>query len=205
MLVFVQAVPSVVESLGCFERIETYIGKQPVRKRHSKSPPSDEHTSPQRDIIELTSPTVNRQIDSPIASFIGADISWSDNGEIVLKDLTLNIKKGITMVIGPVSSGKSTLIKSILGETFVKHGKAAAQPLGIAYCPQTPWIINETIQFNITGETEIDAQWYDFCVAACGLSDDLRALSKGSMHKAGSDGTSLSGGQKQRVVRWNPL
>lgn len=52
--------------------------------------------------------------------------SWDDNadGEVVLKDINLNIKKGeLTAVVGTVGSGKSSILASILGEMHKLSGK----------------------------------------------------------------------------------
>jgi ABC-type transport system involved in cytochrome bd biosynthesis fused ATPase/permease subunit len=118
----------------------------------------------------------------------------------VFKDLTLEIGKGITMITGPIGSGKSALIKSILGEMAVRKGSVYSPFKNVAYCPQIPWIVDDTIRHNITGGKEFDAAWYDFAVSTCGLNDDFQYLPAGDMHVAGSGGASLSGGQKQRVV-----
>ncbi|GAD97261.1 multidrug resistance-associated protein, putative [Paecilomyces variotii No. 5] len=104
------------------------------------------------------------------------------------------------MIVGPVGSGKSALIKSILGEMAVKKGSIHVPFRDIVYCPQIPWIVDDTIWHNITGGTEFNAAWYNFAVSACGLSDDFQSIPAGDMHVAGSRGASLSGGQKQRVA-----
>lgn len=70
----------------------------------------------------------------------------------------------------------------------------------MAYCSQTPWILNTTIQQNICGLrtcASINEEWYQSVLHACALDQDLLQLTDSV---AGSRGITLSGGQKQRVA-----
>jgi ATP-binding cassette subfamily C (CFTR/MRP) protein 1 len=71
---------------------------------------------------------------------------------------------------------------------------------GIAYCAQTPWLVNKTIQENILGSSLFDSQWYAQVLKAAALVEDLRNYSAGDRTLIGSQGIILSGGQKQRIV-----
>ena len=202
LLTLVQVVPNFFESMGCFERVELYLERQSVGY-NCRSSMSDRNTSAagatQHGDIELMS-TTRTEPDASMISFKEVNISWSGDSRNVFENCNLDIGKGITMIIGAVGSGKSTLIESVLGETVIRSGMISTPLTNFAYCPQAPWILNDTIQRNITGGNEFDEKWYDFCVSACALDHDLRALPAGSKHVAGSGGTSLSGGQKQRIV-----
>lgn len=198
LLEFVQAVPSFIQCVGCFERIESYLEKEPITNT-----PTDEqmtaaygptNANPQTEYADKLS-----MIPADI-SFLDADIAWSSDSEAILRNLTLEIGKGITMIVGPVGSGKSALIKSILGEMTLREGFIHIPFRNIAYCSQIPWIVDDTIRHNITGGTEFNAAWYNFVISTCALNDDFQSLPAGDMHVAGSRGASLSGGQKQRVV-----
>ncbi|PWY72279.1 putative multidrug resistance-associated protein [Aspergillus heteromorphus CBS 117.55] len=199
LVTFIRAVPQLVQCSGSFERIEAYLEKKPaVVDDLTPSSVASTDLSP-REGLELTRFAAVPQA-STLVSFNGVDIAWSPDSDTVLRDLHLDIGRGITMLIGPVGSGKSALIESILGETVIRNGTRRAGLSNVAYCSQKPWIVNNTIQHNITGGTRFDMKWYRFCVSACGLDDDLASLPAGDMHVAGSDGVSLSGGQKQRVA-----
>lgn len=104
------------------------------------------------------------------------------------------------MIVGPVGCGKSTLIEAMLHQRMVKSGSRIASFSRAAYCPQVPWIMNDTIRNNIIGFQEFDQSWYDFVCMACGLQEDLKNFEEGDRHIAGSNGISLSGGQRQRIV-----
>lgn len=199
LLTLCQAMPSLLEGVSCFERIEAYCLKShvPLPDSAGLTPSLDQFAN---HAIELEPPTRGPLPHIPLVSFSNANISWSLDSEIVLRDLNLSVWTGITMIIGPVGSGKSALIESILGETELRSGSMASRLSRVAYCSQSPWIMNKTIRDNIIWESEFDQKWYEFTIAACGLDEDLKKIPGGDACKAGSNGVSLSGGQKQRVV-----
>ncbi len=53
------------------------------------------------------------------------------------------------MVVGPVGSGKSAFLYTLLGEMAVKSGKFKSLKPVTAFAAQTAWIQNATIQDNI--------------------------------------------------------
>jgi ABC-type bacteriocin/lantibiotic exporter with double-glycine peptidase domain len=136
-----------------------------------------------------------------------ASFSWSDDSEPVLRDFNISLRKGIiTAIIGSVGSGKSTFLESIMGETVLQKGSISPFNSTVAYCPQTPWIMNDTIRTNITGPESYDEKWYNFVIWACSLETDLQSIPGGDLSIAGTSGITLSGGQKQRIVReCNPV
>ncbi|OJJ47369.1 hypothetical protein ASPZODRAFT_64884 [Penicilliopsis zonata CBS 506.65] len=187
LLGFVQAAPSFIQCIGCFERIQVYLEKTPIPDSSRNEKLATEYAD--------KPPTI-----PSVVSFKDVDIMWSSDSEAVFQSLTLDIGKGITMITGPVGSGKSALVKSILGEMKVRKGSVDTAFSNVAYCSQTPWVVDDTIRHNITGGTEFDEIWYDFAVSASCLKDDFQSIPAGDMHIAGSSGASLSGGQKQRLA-----
>lgn len=191
LLTFIQALPALYQSLSCFDRIEQYCTKAPLDSPAERSSIEED--------IELSSTPAS----SPhsVLEFHNASFSWSQEASPILYDLNLLIKKSnITAIIGPVGSGKSTLLESAIGETFRKDGSMSPFQSTVAYCPQTPWIINDTIRQNITGAATFDPKWYNFVTWACALENDFENIPGGDMSRAGSSGITLSGGQKQRIV-----
>jgi len=91
-------------------------------------------------------------------------------------------------------------LNAILGECSSSGGFVHMHSDSVAYCHQTPWILNTTIRNNIIGQSNFDLEWYQKVVAACALSEDICRMEKGDQTMAGSGGTTLSGGQKQRLV-----
>lgn len=130
-----------------------------------------------------------------------ADIAAQGGSAAVLKDVSAAIERHeLAMVIGPTGAGKSTFLRAILGEIELLSGSLFVEPGDIAYCDQTAWIWNATIQQNIVGNSQVDTEWYDSVLDTCLLKQDLRRLPHGDQTSAGSNGGNLSGGQKHRVV-----
>lgn len=95
-----------------------------------------------------------------------------------------------------VGSGKSTLLRALLGELDISQGTITA-PAVIAYCDQTPWLWDATIEENIIGAHEYDGAWLQKVLWSCGLDQDIQNTPTGST--IGEGGSSLSGGQRNRV------
>ncbi|OKL58600.1 hypothetical protein UA08_06380 [Talaromyces atroroseus] len=199
LLTFCQALPSIVQTLACFGRIQEYVFDKLTPSPDPELSMTTSAEGVSREAMELQEYDQSTASDLHLVSFNNADISWSPETQVVLNDLNLNIPEGITTLIGPVGSGKSTILESILGQTTLKRGSLNSKMTKVAYCGQTPWIIDGTIQQNITGGTEFENSWYRFVISACGLEADMKAIPKGDMCRTGSKGVSLSSGQKQRV------
>ncbi|KAF6823827.1 ABC multidrug transporter [Colletotrichum musicola] len=136
-----------------------------------------------------------------LVAISGASFGWVPGMPDSLSGITVNIRRScFTFVVGPVGSGKSTLMQAILGEIPLRTGSIHADPSNIAFAGQEPWIQNLTIRQNILGSATYDAEWYGKVVYACGLEQDIGELPNGDATRAGSAGFSLSGGQKQRLA-----
>lgn len=138
----------------------------------------------------------------PIVSIRGGSFGWEE-GKNILAYLNLAISTSqLTLVVGPVASGKSTLCKVLLGEVPESDGEVVLYSQGrrIAYCDQTPFLTNETIRQNILGFSTYNKARYDEVIHATALGPDLITLPQADQTKIGSGGISLSGGQKQRVA-----
>ena len=69
----------------------------------------------------------------------------------------------------------------------------------VAYCGQTPWILNATVRENILFGEPYEEDRYLKVIKACQLEADMHLLESGDMTMIGERGINLSGGQKQRV------
>jgi ABC-type multidrug transport system fused ATPase/permease subunit len=193
LLIFIQTLPSLWESVSCFSRIEQYCTKAPMETSADSPTPGDD--------IELSFRPSPGSSSMSVVEFQNASFSWTPTGSHVLHGINFAVHKGhITAVIGSVGSGKSTLLESSLGETTLRNGSMSPFSTSVAYCPQTPWIMNDTIRQNIVGPAAYDPKWYNFVIWACALESDFENIAGGDLSKAGSSGITLSGGQKQRIV-----
>lgn len=112
-------------------------------------------------------------------------------------DLTVSGDK-IVAVIGPVGSGKSSILNVILKELPVCSGNL--EVVGkISFSSQEPWLFNGSVRQNILFGDQFDESRYMHVVKVCALESDLTILPYGDKTMVGEKGKSLSGGQKARV------
>ncbi|XP_059810011.1 ATP-binding cassette sub-family C member 9-like [Hypanus sabinus] len=129
--------------------------------------------------------------------------TWNSNSErSALQDISVKILKSkITVIVGKVGSGKSSLISAILGEMIPVSGhiawRSANQPM--AYSAQTAWLRNASLQENILFGESFDEERFQAVIEACALQPDIDILPAGRLTEIGEKGINLSGGQKQRV------
>ncbi|GLE01060.1 hypothetical protein PINS_up009873 [Pythium insidiosum] len=133
-------------------------------------------------------------------SFEHADFQWTTEAtEPILRDLTLTIQPGsLTVIVGAVGSGKSSLINAMLGEMLQTQGKRVVHG-AFSYASQQPWIQNQTLRENILFGEPFDADHYQNVITACQLIPDFEMLEQGDATEIGERGINLSGGQKARV------
>ncbi|TDZ36526.1 ABC transporter atnG [Colletotrichum spinosum] len=216
VVMFIQLLPVIVQSFACFDRIQDFCnyGPRPATPDRQSSRISSSPSSTDVNLVSLTTeggrgskPADSSQQPPHAVSFRGDSFGWKKD-QPVLHDITVDMpRNAVTVVIGPVGSGKSSFLGAILGELVPMSPTAAHSTVGyspergrVAYCSQSPWLENGTVRQNILGVSLYDPKWYDTVVSACGLEADLQALQKGDYTLVGSKGVNLSGGQKQRIA-----
>jgi ATP-binding cassette subfamily B protein len=134
--------------------------------------------------------------------------------EPVLQDVRLTIPRGSRVaLVGPVGSGKSTLVALLArvypvpaGRIFIGGRDINEIPVSrlrrsIGYAPQEPFLFSRSIRENITvGSPAATAASIDAAVETARLGGDLRALPRGLDTVVGERGVTLSGGQRQRAT-----
>ena len=128
------------------------------------------------------------------------EASGTEEGAIFqVKDVDLSIPRGsLTAIVGPIGSGKSSLLQGLMGEMRRTEGKVSFSG-PTALCAQTPWIQNATVRENILFGQPWDEERYWAAVRDSCLEPDLELLEDGDGTEIGEKGINLSGGQKQRV------
>jgi ATP-binding cassette subfamily B protein len=140
-------------------------------------------------------------------------INFSYNGQMVLDNINIHIKKGQYVgICGKIGSGKSTVARLILRVIEPQSGKIiydsidyrkikiAAVRESIGYVPQDSFLFSETIEENVRfgqpGTT------YEEIIEACKIASihqNIMELKDQYKTIVGEKGVTLSGGQKQRL------
>lgn len=158
------------------------------------------------------------EADLSITSILGEiefrNVSFQYQGQPVLQDINLKIPCGKTLaIVGPVGSGKSTLINLIprlldaTGGSVLIDGRPIRDiPLDIlrrhiGYTPQETFLFSETIRSNIAfGMDDASANQYEEAAQISQIHDEIAALPQTYETLLGERGINLSGGQKQRIA-----
>ncbi|KAI5007080.1 hypothetical protein ZWY2020_047028 [Hordeum vulgare] len=132
------------------------------------------------------------------------EYSWEADNSSKKTKVTLKINSKVSIgkglkVCGPVGSGKSSLLYSIMGEIPRVSGAEPTVVGSRAYVPQSAWIQTGTIQDNVLFGKAMDRSLYEEVLQGCALDRDLELWSNGDMTVVGERGVNLSGGQKQRI------
>ncbi|XP_028263881.1 ATP-binding cassette sub-family C member 8 [Parambassis ranga] len=154
-----------------------------------------------------------------------AYFTWTD-GPPTLSNVDIKVPFGkLTMIVGQVGCGKSSLLLAALGEMQRVSGTVIWNSLpilesegdesptdrdaagdgeirkrgAVAYASQKPWLLNATLVENITFEMPMIKSRYKAVIEACSLQPDIDILPQGDQTVIGERGIILSGGQKQRI------
>uniref|UniRef100_A0A674DQU2 ATP-binding cassette, sub-family C (CFTR/MRP), member 9 n=1 Tax=Salmo trutta TaxID=8032 RepID=A0A674DQU2_SALTR len=140
--------------------------------------------------------------------------TWGSNLS-TLSDINICIPTGqLTMIVGQVGCGKSSLLLAMLGEMQTLSGKVYWSKLpvsemlheansknrySVGYATQKSWLLNATVEDNITFGSPFNKQRYKTVIDACSLQPDVDLLPFGDQTEIGERGINLSGGQRQRI------
>uniref|UniRef100_A0A3B5ARC3 ATP binding cassette subfamily C member 9 n=1 Tax=Stegastes partitus TaxID=144197 RepID=A0A3B5ARC3_9TELE len=128
--------------------------------------------------------------------------TWGNN-QLTLSDISIRIPTGqLTMIVGQVGCGKSSLLLAMLGEMQAIEGRvywSNKNRYSVAYAAQKSWLLNATVEENITFGSPFNKQRYKAVIEACSLQPDIDLLPFGDQTEIGERGINLSGGQRQRI------
>ncbi len=150
--------------------------------------------------------------DRPIILFEHTDIL--NNGTLVISDLNMSIRKGeFVYIIGKVGSGKTSIIRTIIGEIPVSKGSARVGDFDLRKLKnrQIPYLRRKIGVVFQDFQLLMDRSVYDnlrFVLRATGWKDRSTIDSRirkvlsavGMEHKADNMPHQLSGGEQQRIA-----
>ncbi len=140
---------------------------------------------------------------------------YDNTDKSVLRNINLQIKSGEKIaIIGSSGSGKSTLVKVLTGLLRPSTGNIYVDKLPIfenlkswqsiiSYIPQDIYLIDDTVENNITFSTDndvVDKTWLDEVLKLSNIFEDVYSLKNKTKTLVGNRGIRFSGGQKQRIA-----
>ncbi|XP_044267576.1 ATP-binding cassette sub-family C member 4-like [Tribolium madens] len=181
---FVRGISEVAEALVAIKRLQSFMTNEEfVKVKHLED----------RNDNKINSDKTRLALRNVCTKW---NVSSSDN---TLSNINISINQGkLLAVIGPVGSGKSSLLQTILGELEVTSGDLHING-SISYASQDPWVFAATVRQNITFGLEFNKKRYNEVVHACALEKDFKQFPDGDLTIVGDRGASLSGGQKARI------
>nr|QLH55672.1 mutant ABCC2_R1 protein [Plutella xylostella] len=164
-----------------------------VSKRYSKK----------EDDTGLAAELVERKATSEFAVELNdVSASWGGEGdkdEHTLRGVSMRVRRGkLAAIIGPVGSGKSSLLQVLLKELPVSSGTVGVHGQ-ISYACQESWLFSATVRDNILFGLPYDSKKYKKVCDACCLQPDFKQFPYGDLSLVGERGVSLSGGQRARI------
>ncbi|TFG84191.1 MAG: ABC transporter ATP-binding protein [Spirochaetales bacterium] len=140
--------------------------------------------------------------------------SYGDRPGNALSGINMSISRGEKIgVIGPVGSGKSTLVKALLGllppgsgQVLVNGQDLQAADIQsyrarVGYVPQEALLFSGTLKDNVEfGTDDPGPATFGDAVNAAQMANEIEDFTDGENTVVGQRGVSLSGGQKQRMA-----
>ncbi len=131
----------------------------------------------------------------------------------VLRQCSITLGPGITGLIGPTGSGKSTLCQILTRLYPVPDGTYTVNGIDvnrmrvadvrslIAYVPQDGVLFSDTIAANIAlGKPDATEREIHEAARATAIHEEILAMEAGYETRIGEKGVRLSGGQRQRIA-----
>nr|XP_042714742.1 ATP-binding cassette sub-family C member 8 isoform X9 [Chrysemys picta bellii] len=240
-------VRSTVKALVSVQKLSEFLSSEEIGEEHDKcSEPrcADNHSKYQvvpLKVVNRKRPAredwnnYNSHMRRPVNITEGDDFcvkitngffTWTPEGSATLSNIDIRIPQGqLTMIVGQVGCGKSSLLLATLGEMQKTSGNVfwnssipdsetgedvspeketavdteVRKRGSVAYASQKPWLLNATVEENIIFESPFNKQRYKAVIDACSLQPDIDILPHGDQTQIGERGINLSGGQRQRI------
>jgi ATP-binding cassette subfamily B protein len=154
----------------------------------------------------------NIVIEQAISPLVMKNITFAYSGSTVLTDFSMRLShSGLTVLAGESGSGKSTIMKLILGLYSPQSGRIIFDGAGectlpavrskTAYVPQESLLFRGTVLENILlGNSAASRTDAENAAKLAGADIFIKEMEHGYDTVLSDDGNNLSGGQKQRIA-----
>ncbi|MBN2046439.1 MAG: ABC transporter ATP-binding protein [Anaerolineaceae bacterium] len=142
----------------------------------------------------------------------GLTYRFNGNGKGI-HDISFTLPSGsFTVITGRIGSGKTTVLRSLLGllpresgeiywnDQRVEDCAKFFVPPRSAYTPQIPQLFSETMRENVLMGLPEDKADLEFALYTAVMEEDMKVLENGLESMLGPRGVRLSGGQRQRTA-----
>ena len=166
-------------------------------------------------IRERAAPVTRARTGPVSLRFCDVTFRYPGADEPALRRVSLDVPAGaLVAVTGPVGSGKSALVRAILGAHPIAAGSVLIDGVPVAewkpadrrglvgYLPQEASLFSGSVRQNVAfdpaglGADDADAQQ---ALRLAALDEDVTAFSRGLDAQIGEGGVRISGGQRQRL------
>lgn len=151
-------------------------------------------------------------------SFENVDFAYAGREKPALENVSFTIERGRRLlVIGPVGSGKTTLVKLMAGLLDPESGRLVANGRAledisrsswaglVGYVPQEALLfagtIDENVAFGLPGESpKLTEDTLAKLLKDAQIADEIASFPEGGRTNVGQRGSGVSGGQRQRLA-----
>jgi ABC-type multidrug transport system fused ATPase/permease subunit len=175
---------------ACY-RFSAFFARESVRDvphdRNVEQTATTHASSVPRSVVSSKKEELTQLID------ISASFCAGVEGSFTLNNIEMKVKRSqIMCVVGPVASGKSTLVQGLIGEIIplptTKQDAVFDVEGKVSYASQIPFILNATVRDNILFGEPYDEDLYDRVLEACCLKTDIEQFHSGDMTEIGERG-----------------
>ncbi|XP_055606100.1 ATP-binding cassette sub-family C member 4-like [Uranotaenia lowii] len=200
---FVRGVAEIAEGLVATRRIQRFLEYEEIDEYYALklNTGKAKETKNTENNVKLP-PNVSISLQGVSARWKLPENKDSQDSKIplTLNNLTADFPKGkLIGIVGPIGSGKSSLLQAILRELPLEAGRLQCSDSNISFVNQEPWLFAGSIKQNILFGQQIDRALYAKVIKACAIQADLLQFPDRDETLIGERGISLSGGQKARI------